>query len=193
MTIYCWDFPVVDLDICNYCGEYSLLLRRLNSWPNDCVNVEMIYYVIVGIIIILKRWLYWWWDNYVNWLMSYVGLISLIMILILFDEVNVLMLMRWWKWMIILPCNHPYLLEGLTMFFGNVFVKKKMIYLGGRVSCQNSTSLKRPKGFTLLDIFLSITSRFWLQMTCQSGENYFLRGLVNFQCIWDGLLLMVKL
>ena len=30
-------------------------------------------------------------------------------------------------------------------------------------------------------------------MTCQGGEKYFLRGLVTFQCIWDELLLMVKL
>ena len=42
-------------------------------------------------------------------------------------------------------------------------------------------------------IFPSTTLRFWLWMTCWSGKNYFPRSLMTFQCIWDELLLMMKL
>ena len=61
--------------------------------------------------------------------MSWVVLVGfLMMIWKSFDEVNVVGNAFM---MIIFPCDHPYMLEGLAMTFGKVFVEMNIVYLGG--------------------------------------------------------------
>jgi len=74
----------------------------------------------------------------------------------------------------------------------NVMMMDDNLALRKWVPRQKSVSPKWPMGLVWWGIFPSITPKFWLWMACQSVKNYFLRSLMTFQCIWDGLLMMVK-